>query len=362
MARFFIDRPIFAFVIAIVLMLAGGLAITSLPVAQYPAIAPPTIAITAIYPGASAKTLEDTVTQVIEQKLNGIDHLRYLSSASDSSGTVVITITFDANTDPDIAQVQVQNKLQLALPLLPPEVQRLGVGVAKSVSNFLMFAAFVSTDGSLDASALGDYVASSVQEQISRVPGVGDVSLFGAQYAMRIWLNPDQLASYQLTAAEVTNAVQAQNAQVSAGQLGGLPAVPGQQLNATITAQTRLQNAEEFGDILLRVNQDGSRVRLRDVARIELDGENFVNFAELNGKPVAALGIKLTTGANALDTANRVKGRIKELSAFFPSGLNVEYPYETTPFVRLSIEEVVKTLIEAIALVFVVMFLFLQSF
>ena len=275
---------------------------------------------------------------------------------------MVITITFDANTDPDIAQVQVQNKLQLALPLLPPEVQRLGVGVAKSVSNFLMFAAFVSTDGSLDASALGDYVASSVQEQISRVPGVGDVSLFGAQYAMRIWLNPDQLASYQLTAAEVTNAVQAQNAQVSAGQLGGLPAVPGQQLNATITAQTRLQNAEEFGDILLRVNQDGSRVRLRDVARIELDGENFVNFAELNGKPVAALGIKLTTGANALDTANRVKGRIKELSAFFPSGLNVEYPYETTPFVRLSIEEVVKTLIEAIALVFVVMFLFLQSF
>ena len=361
MARFFIDRPIFAFVIAIVLMLAGVLAILSLPVAQYPAIAAPTVTISATFPGASAKTLEDTVTQVIEQKINGIDNLRYLASTSDSAGNVAITLTFESEANPDIAQVQVQNKLQLALPLLPPEVQRLGVSVAKSVSNYLLVVAFLSNDGSINSGGLSDYVASSVQDQISRLPGVGDVYLFGAQYAMRIWLNPDKLTGYQLTAAEVTNAVQAQNAQVSAGQLGGLPSVAGQQLNATITAQTRLQTAEEFGDILLRVSPDGSHVRLRDVARIELDGENFVTAAEYNGHPASALGIKLTTGANALDTAKRVRARLAELSAFFPPSMEIAYPLDTTPFVRLSIEEVVKTLLEAIALVFIVMFVFLQS-
>src|SRR5882762_2300490 len=362
MARFFIDRPIFAFVIAIVLMLAGGLAITSLPIAQYPAIAPPTIAITATYPGASAKTLEDTVTQVIEQKLNGIDHLRYISSASDSSDTIVITITFDAGTDPDIAQVQVQNKLQLALPLLPQDVQRQGVSVTKSVKNFAAAVALVSTNGRLSGADLGDFIASSVQDQISRVPGVGDVQLFGAQYAMRVWLNPDQLNNYQLTPLDVSIAIQAQNAQVSAGQLGGSPALPGQGMNATLIAQTRLQSAEQFGQILLRVNPDGSRVKLSDVARIELGGESYETMAYFNGKPCAAFTIKLASGANALDTITAVRARLAELSPFFPAGVEVKYPLDTTPFVRLSIEEVIKTLVEAIALVFLVMYLFLQNF
>ena len=362
MSKFFINRPIFAWVIAIVLMVAGALAIRSLPIAQYPAIAPPSIAINVTYPGASAKTLEDTVTQVIEQKMNGIDHLRYLASTSDSAGNATITLTFDAGTNPDIAQVQVQNKLQLALPLLPQEVQKQGVSVTKSVKNFAAAVAFVSTDGRLSGADLGDYIASSVQDQISRVPGVGDVQLFGAQYAMRVWLNPDQLNNYQLTPLDVSMAIQAQNAQVSAGQLGGAPALPGQGMNATLIAQTRLQSAEQFGQILLRVNPDGSRVKLSDVARIELGGESYETMAYFNGKPCAAFTIKLASGANALDTITAVRARLAELSPFFPAGVEVKYPLDTTPFVRLSIEDVVKTLVEAIALVFLVMYLFLQNF
>src|SRR6266436_1372508 len=362
MSKFFINRPIFAWVIAIVLMVAGALAIRSLPIAQYPAIAPPSIAIDVTYPGASAKTLEDTVTQVIEQKMNGIDHLRYLASTSDSAGKATITLTFDAGTNPDIAQVQVQNKLQLALPLLPQEVQKQGVSVTKSVKNFAAAVAFVSTDGRLSGADLGDYIASSVQDQISRVPGVGDVQLFGAQYAMRVWLNPDQLNNYQLTPLDVSMAIQAQNAQVSAGQLGGAPALPGQGMNATLIAQTRLQSAEQFGQILLRVNPDGSRVKLSDVARIELGGESYETMAYFNGKPCAAFTIKLASGANALDTITAVRARLAELSPFFPAGVEVKYPLDTTPFVRLSIEDVVKTLVEAIALVFLVMYLFLQNF
>ncbi len=362
MARFFIDRPIFAWVIAILIMIAGATAVMTLPISQYPAIAPPNIAIFATYPGASAKTVEDTVTQVIEQKMSGLDHLRYLSSNSDSAGNAAVTLTFEAGTDPDIAQVQVQNKLQLAMPLLPQEVQRQGVRVQKAVSNYLLIVAFVSTDGSMNRNDLADYVASYLLDPISRVNGVGDIQLFGAQYAMRIWLDPQRLDAYALTPADVSAAVQAQNAQVSAGQLGGAPAVPGQQINATITAQTRLQTPDEFRAILLRVNPDGSQVRLRDVARLELTGEVLDIDSGYNNAPAAAMGIKLSPGSNALDTVKAVRARFDELARYFPHGMEIRYPIDTTPFVRLSIEEVVKTLIEAIGLVFLVMFLFLQNF
>jgi hydrophobe/amphiphile efflux-1 (HAE1) family protein len=361
-ARFFIDRPIFAWVIAIIVMMAGALSIVSLPVAQYPAIAPPTITVSATYPGASARTLEDTVTQVIEQRMNGLDHLRYLASSSDDAGNAAVTLTFDAGTNPDIAQVQVQNKLQLAMPQLPQEVQRQGVRVVKAVRNYLMMIGFVSEDGSMTRNDISDYLFSTLQDQVSRVPGVGEVQTFGSQYAMRIWLNPDRLNNYRLTTLDVSSAIQAQNAQISAGQLGGLPAVEGQQLTATVTAQTRLQTPEQFGAILLRVNPDGSQVRLGDVARIELAGENSEIETYFNGNPASGMGIRLAAGANALDTANAVRARIDELSGFFPPGLKAVYPLDTTPFVRLSIEEVVKTLLEAIVLVFLVMYLFLQNF
>jgi hydrophobe/amphiphile efflux-1 (HAE1) family protein len=361
-ARFFIDRPIFAWVIAIIVMMAGALSIRTLPVAQYPAIAPPTITVSATYPGASARTLEDTVTQVIEQRMNGLDHLRYLASSSDDAGNAQVTLTFDAGTNPDIAQVQVQNKLQLAMPQLPQEVQRQGVRVVKAVRNYLMLVGFVSEDGSMTRNDISDYLYSTLQDQISRVPGVGEVQTFGSQYAMRIWLNPDRLNDYRLTTLDVSSAIQAQNAQISAGQLGGLPAVEGQQLTATVTAQTRLQTPEQFGAILLRVNPDGSQVRLRDVARLELAGENSEIETYFNGNPSSGMGIRLAAGANALDTANAVRARIDELSGFFPPGLKAVYPLDTTPFVRLSIEEVVKTLLEAIVLVFLVMYLFLQNF
>ncbi len=361
MARFFIDRPIFAWVIAILIMMAGVISITTLPISQYPAIAPPNISIDAVYPGASAKTVEDSVTQVIEQKMNGIDHLRYITSSSDSSGAVRVTLTFDAGTDPDIAQVQVQNKLQLAMPLLPQEVQRQGVRVQKAVNNYLVIVSMISTDGRMGRDDLTDYMATAVVDPISRVTGVGDVTLFGAQYAMRIWLDPQKLASFRMTPADVAAAVQAQNAQVSAGQLGGAPSVPGQQLNATITAQTRLSTPAEFEAILLRVAPDGAQVRLRDVARVELAGEQADVDSMFNNAPAGAMGIKLAPGANALQTINAVKARFEELSRYFPAGVEVRFPIDTTTFVRLSIEEVVKTLLEAIVLVFLVMFLFLQN-
>jgi multidrug efflux pump len=362
MSQFFIDRPIFAWVIAIVIMLAGVLAIRELPIAQYPAIAPPEISIDATYPGASAQTVENTVTQVIEQKMNGIDHLRYMSSTSDSNGSVSITLTFDEGTNPDIAQVQVQNKLQLAVPLLPQTVQQQGIQVTKSTRNFLMVLAFVSEDDSMNQFDLSDYLASNVQDTISRIEGVGDVQMFGAQYAMRIWLNPDKLNNYKLTATDVTSAIKAQNVQVSAGQLGGMPYAAGQQLNATVTAQTLLQTPKQFGAILLRTLTDGSSVYLRDVAGIEIGSENYSMTGRYNGKPATGLAIKLASGANALTTADGVRAKMQEMQKYFPQGLKVVYPYDSTPFVRISIEEVVKTLLEAIVLVFLVMFLFLQNF
>jgi multidrug efflux pump len=362
MSKFFIDRPVFAWVIAIVIMMAGALAILRLPVEQYPKIAPPTVSITASYPGASAKTLEDTVTQVIEQKMTGLDHFRYMSSNSDSSGNVTITLTFEPEANPDIAQVQVQNKLQLATPLLPQEVQQRGIQVSKAGNDFLLVVGFVSSDGRLSQGDIADYVTSNLQDTLSRVEGVGDITVFGPQHAMRIWLDPDALNNFALTTTDLSNAIKTQNAQVSAGQLGGAPAVAGQQINATITAQSRLQTPAQFGAILLRVNPDGSQVRLRDVARIEIGSETYEINAAYNGKPAAGVGIKLATGANALNTAAAVKARVAELQPYFPAGIEVIYPYDTTPFVQLSIHEVIKTLFEAIILVFVVMYLFLQNF
>ncbi|WP_330983156.1 MULTISPECIES: multidrug efflux RND transporter permease subunit AcrB [Enterobacterales] len=362
MPNFFIDRPIFAWVIAIIIMLAGGLAILKLPIAQYPTIAPPAIAITAMYPGADAETVQNTVTQVIEQNMNGIDNLMYMSSNGDSTGTATITLTFESGTDPDIAQVQVQNKLQLAMPLLPQEVQQQGVSVEKASSSFLMVVGVINTNGTMTQDDISDYVAANMKDPISRTSGVGDVQLFGSQYAMRIWMDPNKLNNFQLTPVDVISALKAQNAQVAAGQLGGTPPVKGQQLNASIVAQTRLTNTDEFGKILLKVNPDGSQVRLRDVAKIELGGENYDVVAKFNGQPASGLGIKLATGANALNTADAIRAELKHMEPFFPSGLKIVYPYDTTPFVKISIHEVVKTLVEAIILVFLVMYLFLQNF
>ena len=361
MSRFFIDRPVFAWVIAIVVMLAGAMAIQRLPIEQYPRIAPPSVQINTLYPGASAQTLENAVTQVIEQKMNGLDHLRYMASTSDSAGNVAITLTFDPEANPDIAQVQVQNKLQLAMPLLPQEVQQQGVKVAKATKNFLLVVGMVSTNDAMSGLDLSDFMVSRIQDEISRVPGVGEVTVFGSQHAMRIWLNPDKLVSYKLSVSDVTTAVKAENAEISAGQIGGLPAMPGQQMNATIIAQSRLSSPEQFGNILVRVNTDGSQIRLKDVARIEIGAESYETAARYNGKPAAALAVKLATGANALDTAEAVRVRFAELKKFFPDGVEAVFPYDTTPFVRISIEEVVKTLVEAVGLVFLVMYLFLQN-
>jgi multidrug efflux pump len=362
MSRFFIDRPIFAWVIAIVIMLGGILAIMGLPVAQYPSIAPPSISISGSYPGASAKTVEDAVTQVIEQKMKGIDGLRYMSSSSDSTGGIGITLTFRNGTNPDIAQVQVQNKLQLATPLLPAAVTQQGLVVSKATKNFMMVLGFVSEDGSMKQADIGDYVAANVIDPISRVQGVGDVTAFGSQYAMRIWLDPAKLQSYQLTPADISAAVSAQNTEVSAGELGGVPAIKGQQLNATVSAQSRLQTAEQFGAILLKTSASGATVHLRDVARMELGSENYSVLARYNGKAATGMAIKLATGANALDTAAAVKAKVAQLEKLFPPGMKAVTAFDTTPFVKLSIEEVVKTLLEAIVLVFLVMYLFLQNF
>jgi multidrug efflux pump len=361
MAHFFIDRPIFAWVIAIVIMLAGTLSILQLPVAQYPSIAPPAVVINARYPGASAKAVEDSVTQVIEQRLTGLDGLLYMASTSDSYGNAAITLTFSAGTNPDIAQVQVQNKLQTALPLLPQAVQAQGVTVAKSARNFLMVVGFVSDDGSQVQADLSDFLVSTVQDPLSRVSGVGEVQIFGSQYAMRIWLDPAKLNNYRLTPGDVRAAILAQNTEVSAGQIGGTPAVPGQGFSATITAQSRLQTVEEFEAILLRTSAQGGEVRLRDVARVEIGAENYGTLARFNGQPAAGMGIRLAAGANALDTATAVRARLDEMQPYFPAGVRYVVPYDTTPFVRISILEVVKTLVEAVVLVFLVMYLFLQN-
>ncbi|AVQ03613.1 hydrophobe/amphiphile efflux-1 family RND transporter [Caulobacter segnis] len=361
LSRFFIDRPIFAWVIAIVIMLAGALAIRTLPIAQYPEIALPQVAISANYPGASAKTVEDSVTQVIEQKMKGLDGLDYMSSTSDSSGSATVTLTFKAGTDIDIAQVQVQNKLQTATALLPQEVQQQGLTVAKSARNFMMVVGLYSEDPKTTGTDLADYLASNIQDPLSRVDGVGDIQLFGAQYAMRIWLDPQKLASFSLTPADVSTAIKAQNAQVSAGQIGGTPNLPGTGLNATITAQSRLQTPEQFRQIILKNTTGGATVRLADVARVELGSESYISTAKFNGHPAAGMAIKLAPGANALNTAAAVKARMAQLEKNFPASYKYVVPYDSTPFVKLSIEEVVKTLIEAIVLVFIVMFLFLQN-
>ncbi|HEX7761275.1 MAG TPA: efflux RND transporter permease subunit [Caulobacteraceae bacterium] len=361
LSRFFIDRPIFAWVVAIVIMLAGALAITTLPIAQYPNIALPQVAVQAVYPGASAKTVEDSVTQVIEQKMKGIDGLLYMSSASDGAGAATVTLTFKAGTNIDIAQVQVQNKLQTATALLPQEVQQQGLTVVKSTRNFLMVIGLYSEDGKYSNSDLADYIASNLQDPISRVEGVGDTQLFGAQHAMRIWLDPNKLYGYSLTPADVIASIKAQNAQVSAGQLGGTPSLPGTALNATITAQSRLQTPQQFEDIILKNSEGGAIVHLRDVARVELGAENYASLAKFNGFPAAGMPIKLAPGANALNTAKAVKARVAELSKSFPPGVKYVVPLDTTPFIQKSIEEVVKTLAEAIVLVFLVMFLFLQD-
>ena len=361
MAQFFIHRPIFAWVIALVIMLAGILTLTKMPVAQYPTIAPPTATISATYPGASAQTVENTVTQIIEQQMNGLDGLRYISSNSAGNGQASINLNFEQGIDPDIAQVQVQNKLQSATALLPADVQRQGVKVTKSGASFLQVIAFYSPDNSLSASDIKDYVNSNISEPLSRVAGVGELQVFGGSYAMRIWLDPAKLTSFNLTPSDVAAAIRSQNAQVAVGQLGGAPAVQGQVLNATVNAQSMLQTPEQFKNIFLKNAANGAQVRLSDVARVELGSDNYQFDSKFNGNPAGGVAIKLATGANALDTAAAVEKRLSELRVNYPSGLKDKLAYDTTPFIKLSIESVVHTLIEAVVLVFIVMFLFLQN-
>jgi hydrophobe/amphiphile efflux-1 (HAE1) family protein len=361
LSRFFLERPVFAWVIAIIIMLAGGLAIYNLPISQYPPIAPPSIYIRATYPGASAETVENSVTQIIEQKMTGLDQMIYLSATSDSSGMARVELTFAPGTDPDLAWAKVQNKLQLAMASLPETVQRTGLLVGKSTRNYLMLVGLVSEDGSMDMNDLGDYAVSNIEKVLARVPGVGEVEIFGNQYAMRVWLNPDKLTDYHLTVEDVITALRAYNVEVSAGQFGGAPAVDGQRLNASIVIQSLLKTPEEFAAIPLRINPDGSIVRVRDVGRTELGTDVYDIEVTYNGKPSTALAVRQAAGANALDTANAVKAKMKELSRYFPAGMKVVYPYDTTPFVKVAIEEVVKTLFIAILLVFLVMWLFLGN-
>ena len=361
MARFFINRPIFAWVIAIFIMGTGILSITALPVAQYPQIAPPTVSVRANYPGASAQTVANTVTQIIEQQMTGLDGLRYFSSSSTSAGTSSITLTFETGTDPDIAQVQVQNKLAQATALLPEVVQRQGVTVRKSAASFLMVVALISDDGSLEQVDLADYMNTNLVDEFSRLEGVGEVQVFGAKYAMRIWLDPSKLAAFELTPADVVSAVSEENAQISAGAFGTLPTIGGQQLNATITAQSLLTTPQDFEQIVLRAETDGGLVLLKDVARVEVGAENYSTIARYNGRPSAGMAIRLAAGANALDTAELIKQKIEEYSAFFPPNVSYVIPYDTAPFVEKSINEVITTLLEAIGLVFLVMLLFLQN-
>ena len=360
MARFFIDRPVFAWVLAIIVMMAGILSISGLPIEQYPKVAPPSVTISANYPGASAETIENTVTQVIEQSLSGIDNLRYFISSSENA-RMSITLTFEPGTDPDIAQVQTQNKLQSAMSLLPTQVQQQGVTVNKSNDAFAVVVGFYSKDGSLSQFDLSDMLVSQFQDQIARVNGVGNLRVFGAQRSMRIWLDPDKLYSYNLTPVDVRAAVQTQNTDISAGQLGGMPAVEGQQINATITAQSLLKTAEDFENIVLRVNTDGSQVRLRDVAKVELGSENYSYIARYKRHPASGMAVSLASGANALETIEAVKKRVEELAVNLPDSVEIVYPVDSSPFIKLSITSVVKTLVEAVVLVFFVMLLFLQN-
>jgi hydrophobe/amphiphile efflux-1 (HAE1) family protein len=362
LSKFFLDRPVFAWVIAIIIMLTGALAIYNLPISQYPPIAPPSIYIQAYYPGASAETVENSVTQIIEQKMTGLDRMIYLSATSDSAGSARIELTFAPGTDPDLAWSKVQNKLQLAMASLPEVVQRQGVTVGKATRNYLMIVGLISEDGSMDGNDLRDYAQSNLEKVLARVPGVGEVENFGSQYAMRIWLNPGRLTDYHLTVEDVIAALQSYNVEISAGQFGGTPAVEGQRLNASIVVQNLLKTPDEFAAIPVRVNPDGSTVRVRDVGRTEL-GTDFYDVASFyNGKPSAGMAIRQVAGANAMDTADAVKAKLKEMSRYFPAGMKVVYPYDTTPFVKVAIDEVVKTLFEAILLVFLVMWLFMGNF
>jgi len=361
MSRFFIERPIFAWVVAIVIMLAGLLALRSLPISQYPQIAPTTVQISANYPGADAQTVENSVTKVIEQGMTGVDNLQYMTATSTSTGNAQITLTFNSQADPDVAQMQVQNKLQLVTRQLPAVVQSTGISVAKASTGFLMVVAFVSKDGRMSTTDLADYVDSTLNDTLKRVEGVGTTQLFGAGYAMRIWLDPDKLRKYALMPSDIAVAIEAQNTQVSAGQLGGLPQVSGQQLNATVTALSRLQTVSQFENIILKSGASGSIVRLNDVARVELGAKSYDTVSFYNGKPTTGLAISLATGANAIDTAKAVTATIERLKQTLPEGVEVTYPYDTTPFVTLSIEKVVHTLFEAIILVFIVMYVFLQN-
>jgi len=361
LSKFFLNRPVFAWVIAIIIMAAGGLAIYNLPISQYPPIAPPSIAISAFYPGASAETVENSVTQIIEQKMTGFDKLLYMSATSDSAGGSRLELTFAPGTDPDLAWSQVQNKLQLALTSLPDVVKNQGVTVSKSSRNYLMMVGLISEDGSLDGDDLRDYAKSSLEKILARVKGVGEVEIFGSGYAMRVWLNPDKLTDYHLTVDDVLTALKTYNVEVSAGQFGGAPAVKGQRLNASIIVQNMLKTPEEFGAIPIRINPDGSTVRIRDVGRTELGTEAYDIEAFYNGKPCAGLAIRQAAGANALDTADAVKTKMTDMARYFPTGMKVVYPYDTTPFIQVAISEVVKTLFEAILLVFLVMWLFLGT-
>ncbi len=361
LSRFFLDRPVFAWVIAIVLMVLGVLGIHNLPISQYPPIAPPSIAIDAFYPGGSAETVENSVTQIIEQKMTGFDDMIYLAGTSDSAGGSRVELTFKPGTDPNLAWAKVQNKLQLAMAGLPDSVQRSGISVNKSTRNFLLIFALVSEDGRMDGNDLRDYAVSNLEKVLARVPGVGEVQNFGSQYAMRVWLDPDKLTSYRLTVEDVQAALRAYNVEISAGQFGGLPAAPGQRLNASIVVQNLLKTPEEFAAIPVRTNPDGSVVRIQDVGRTELGAENYDVQVAFNGRPCAGMAIRQAPGANALETADRVKAKLAEMSQFFPPGMKVVYPYDTTPFVRVAIQEVVKTLIEAVLLVFLVMWLFMGN-
>ena len=362
MAKFFIDRPVFAWVIALFIVLAGLLCMRTLPISQYPTIAPPSIVINATYPGASAAILDDSVTSLIEQELNGADGLQYIESQSQSNGTTAVTATFLPGTNPDLAAVDVQNRMKRVEPRLPDSVRQQGVQVTKSRANFLLFTTLSSTDGRLDPVALGDYLSRNVLNEIRRVPGVGQAQLFGTERAMRIWIDPAKLVGFKLSTADVSTAIRNQNAQVASGTLGDLPSPGNQQISAQVVVSGQLTSAEQFGQIVLRANPDGSTVRLSDVARIEIGGQAYATAARLDGKPTAAIGVQLSPTANALQTAELVKAKMAELSKFFPQGVKYEIPYDTSQFVKISIEEVVKTLVEAIILVFLVMYLFLQNF
>ncbi|MFT9325179.1 MAG: efflux RND transporter permease subunit, partial [Acetobacter sp.] len=362
LSRFFINRPIFAWVISLIIMLFGGLSILRLPIAQYPSIAPPQIAITVTYPGASADTVNDTVVRPILQQMFGLDHLEYISAQSYASGQMEIDLTFEQGTNPDIAQVQVQNKLQLAQPKLPQEVTAQGLSITKAVKNFMLVLAFISTNNSMTGSDIADYVASNISDPLSRVTGVGDHTLFGSEYAMRIWLDPNKLFNYGLTVRDVETAIQTQNIQVSSGELGGLPARKDIRLDATIIGPTRLTSAGEFEKILLRVQPDGSQVRIKDVARVELGPQTYNTSSYYNNHPASGMALKLAPGANQISTEAAVRAKIDDLEKFFPPGLKTVYPLDTEPFITLSIEEVIITLLEAIGLVFLVMLVFLQNF